>query len=132
MCNNIWVQGNNNGCKNGRAIIRIATTIFILVVLSFSVSFSLIPSAMANTLPNYLQGGGDAVRTLGNFINNALSFLTALLWGIWTIIAVLFAKDLMMGHDAEALKTKVFKLGAAALILLMITALPTLFAGFAN
>ncbi len=87
---------------------------------------------MANTLPNYLQGGGDAVRTLGNFINNALSFLTALLWGIWTIIAVLFAKDLMMGHDAEALKTKLFKLGAAALILLMITALPTLFAGFAN
>ena len=88
--------------------------------------------ALANTLPGYLQGGGDVVGTLGNFINNALNFVTALLWGIWTILAALFAKDLMMGADAEEIKSRAIKLGGAALILLTITALPALFAGFAN
>lgn len=105
------------------------------MILTILVLFSFIlftPETYANTLPNYLQGGGDAVRTLGNFINGAINFLTALLWGIWTIFAILFAKDLMLGKDAEELKSKVFKLGGAALILLMISALPALFAGFAN
>ena len=88
--------------------------------------------AYANTLPDYLQGGGDAVRTLGNFINGALSFITALLWGIWVIFSAFFAKDLMMGAESEELKAKSIKLGAAALILVSITALPALFAGFAS
>ncbi len=76
---------------------------------------------MANTTPNYLQN-----------VSSVFDFLTALLWGAWTIIAVLFAKDLMMGHDAAELKRKIFKLIKAAIILLIITALPTLFAGLAS
>lgn len=86
----------------------------------------------ADTLPNYLKSNTDAMGTLGRFMNGALKFLSSLLWGIWAIFAVFFAKDLMMGKDAEELKGRVLKLGGAALILLMITALPALFAGFAN
>lgn len=88
--------------------------------------------AFADSLPNYLQSNTDAMGTLGRFMNGALTFLSSLLWGIWAIFAVLFAKDLMMGSDAEELKGRVLKLGGAALVLLMITALPALFAGFAN
>ena len=88
--------------------------------------------ANASTLPSYLQGGGDAERTLGNFINGALNFITALLWGIWAIFSAIFAKDLIMGAEAETIRNKIIKLGAAALVLLSITALPALFAGFAS
>ncbi len=82
------------------------------------------------TLPEYLQSGGDATQTLGRFMSGALNFLTSFLWGIWALFAVLFAKDLMVGKDAEDIKGRAFKLGAAALVLLMITTLPALFAGF--
>ena len=129
MCNNIWVQGNNNGYKNSYMIIRIATAIFILVILSFSVSLSLIPSAMADT---DIQGGGDAVSALGNFLYSILDILTSLLWGVWGIFTILFAKDLMLGKDAVELKRRAFKLIKAAIVLLIITALPVLFAGLAN
>ena len=114
-------MNNNYGNKNllfwGLALISI---------------FSIFTPAFADTLPTYLKGNTDAMGTLGRFMNGALKFLSSLLWGIWAIFAVLFAKDLMMGKDAEELKGQVLKLGGAALILLMITALPALFAGFAN
>ena len=90
------------------------------------------PVLAVDNLPNYLQSNTDAMGTLGRFMNGALKFLSALLWGVWAIFAVLFAKDLMIGKDAEELKSRVLKLGGAALVLLMITALPALFAGFAN
>ena len=129
MFNNIRVQENNKNYENSRTVIRISTTIFIFVVLSFAVYLSLIPSAMADT---GIQDGGEDVSTLGNFLYSVLDFLIALLWGAWTIVAVLFARDLMLGKDAAELKRKIFKLIKATIILLIITALPVLFADFAN
>ncbi len=113
---------------NNKGMAR-STVILLFAVVAVSLFTG---GAHANTLPDYLQGGGDAVRTLGNFINGALSFITALLWGIWVIFSAFFAKDLIMGAESEELKAKAIKLGAAALILVSITALPALFAGFAN
>ena len=107
----------------------------ILAMFIFSVIGLLFGSDVVlavDNLPEYLQGGGDATRTLSRFMNGALRFLTTFLWGIWALFAVLFAKDLMIGKDAEDIKSRAFKLGAAALVLLMITALPAMFAGFVN
>ncbi len=123
---------NNNKFSHGTIKnkgILISSWILLFAVIATSLFTG---GVHANTLPDYLQGGGDAVRTLGNFINGALTFITALLWGIWVIFSAFFAKDLMMGAESEELKSKAIKLGAAALILVSITALPALFAGFAS
>lgn len=118
-----------------KSIVKRLASKLLLVMLFISVlliGLILSQFTYSNTLPDYLQGGGDATRTLGNFINGVLRFITALLWGVWTIFSGLFAKDLMIGADADLLKSKAIKLGASALILVTITTLPALFAGFAN
>ena len=112
--------------KNNKTELVLTFCIAMLICLHIN------PVLGADGLPSYLQSNTDAMGTLGRFMNGVLQFLSALLWGIWAIFAVLFAKDLMMGKDAEELKGRVLKLGGAALILLMVTALPALFAGFAN
>jgi len=110
--------------KNNNKLDKKMVLLIVMIILAEPV--------LADGLPSYLQSNTDAMGTLGRFMNGALKFLSSLLWGIWAIFAVLFAKDLMVGTDAEELKGRVLKLGGAALVLLMITALPALFAGFAN
>ncbi len=126
------MQNNNSKIRGLNNFIKRMARVIVLFILVAGISQLPEQFAYANTLPSYLQGGGDAVRTLGNFINGALRFITALLWGIWTIFSAMFAKDLIMGADSDAIKTKAIKLGAGALVLLSITALPALFAGFAS
>ena len=67
------------------------------------------------TLPEYLQSGGDATQTLGRFMSGALNFLTSFLWGIWALFAVLFAKDLMVGKDAEDIKGPSVQIGRSGI-----------------
>lgn len=121
---------NRGGSKKSSADkIYLKAAAFILATCVLFFAWQVV---QATTLPDYLRGGGDAERTLGNFINGALNFITALLWGIWAIFSAIFAKDLIMGAEAETIRNKIIKLGAAALVLLSITALPALFAGFAS